>query len=132
MAVIQGIEQLESKLAELERVVRRKMLTVALKEAAEITRARAADLAPVLKELDKRREAGRLKAHEIVSVSQQSDSNTAVVRVGPDKTAFYGLFEEIGTAHATADPFLGPAYEETKEEVLAKMSALFIEAVNSV
>ena len=124
MAVIQGLEQLDAKLAELERTVRRKMLVVALKEAAEITRAQASALAPV--------RTGRLKEHEIISVSQQSDSNTAVVRVGPDRSAFYGLFEELGTAHSTPDPFLEPAYDETRADVLAKMSELFIEAVESV
>lgn len=125
MAVIQGIDQLESKLAELERSVRAKLLRTALKEAAELTRARAAELAPVL--------TGKLKAHEIVSVAtSQSNSNTAVVRVGPDRQAFYGLFDEIGTAHMTAQPFLGPAFEETEDAVLAAMSAAFVEAVNSV
>jgi len=125
MAVIQGIEELESKLADMERSVRRKVLRAAVKQAAELTRTRAAELAPVL--------TGKLKGNEIISVVDSlSTSNSVVVRVGPGMKTFYGLFDEFGTAHSTAEPFLSPAYEETKDNVLKKIAADFKEAVENI
>ena len=122
MAVLQGIEHLEAKLKELELSIQRKMLTTSLKEAADITRTRAAELAPYL--------TGRLKEHEIVvTVPSQSNAQTALIRVGPAKDAFYGLFDEIGTAHMTAQPFLRPAFEQTHDEVLRKTAEDFKKAV---
>lgn len=121
--VLKGVDALEGKLNRLARDVQKKLLTTALKNAADITRQRASELAPV--------RTGRLRKEEIlVKVGGESKLDHAVVRVGPSKTAFYGLFQEIGTIHMTARPFLRPAFEETKELVYAEAAKNFIEAVN--
>ncbi len=121
--VLNGVEELEGKLNKLARDVQRKLLTTALKNAADLTRERASELAPV--------RTGRLKKEEIiVKVGAESTLDHAVVRVGPSKDAFYGLFQEIGTIHMTARPFLRPAFEETKTQVYEKAAKEFIEAVN--
>lgn len=122
MPVLNGIAELDSKLKQIELSVRRKMLTTSLKDAAEITRARAAELAPV--------RTGRLKANEVIAtVPSLSTAESALVRVGPAKKAFYGLFDEIGTVFMTRQPFLRPAFEETKDEVLLKTAEDFKAAV---
>lgn len=46
--------------------------------------------------------------------------------------AFYDLFSEVGTAHSTANPFLGPAYEATKDKVLENMTVLLVEAIKEI
>src|SRR5437867_9409918 len=98
MAVLRGIEELEAKLKELERSVQANALMSALKENVEPTRARAAELAPV-GDPSKDPHAGRLKAHEgMAAVPSLSSAKVAVVHVGPLLDAFYGLFDEIGTA----------------------------------
>ncbi len=128
--VIRGIEELDAKLRDLDRSVQAKALMSSLKEHAEITRARAADLAPVGDPSEGDPHAGRLKAHEdIATVPSLSSSKVAVVRVGPRLDAFYGLFQEIGTAHHVAQPFLEPAFEETKDEVLSKIADTFKQAL---
>lgn len=132
MAVLRGIEELEQKLRELDRTVQAKCLMSALKEHVEVTRARAADNAPV-GDPKEDPHAGRLKAHEdIATVPSLSSAKVAIVRVGPRIDSFYGLFQELGTAHHSAQSFLLPAFEETKESVLAKTAEGFKKAVESV
>jgi len=48
------------------------------------------------------------------------------LHVGPEKAAFYALFLEFGTEFQAAQPFMRPAFEEHKDEVLAA----FAEAMN--
>lgn len=35
---------------------------------------------------------------------------------------FYGLFQEFGTAHHAAQPFMRPAFEQSKEQALIEMT----------
>lgn len=132
MAILNGIEELEAKLRELDLRTQASALMGSLKESAEVTRLRAAELAPVGDPaVDPH--AGRLKAHEgMATVPSQSNARTALVRVGPLLDAFYGLFDEIGTAHMVAQPFLEPAFDETKNEVLEKTAQAFKAIVESI
>jgi HK97 gp10 family phage protein len=118
MAVLEGIDELDAKLKRLDLTVRAKMLMTALKKNVEPTRAGSAQRAPVL--------TGNLATHQaIATVPSLSNALTAVVRVGPERKAFYGTFDEFGTKFMGKQPFLGPAFEETKEEVLKKTAEDF-------
>lgn len=120
--VLEGMQELQGRLNQLDRNVRKKLLTETLLEAAEITRARAAELAPV--------RTGRLRREQIIKkVSAESTADTGVVLVGPSRNAFYGLFQELGTAFMTARPFLGPAFTETQNDVLEKFTDDFTREV---
>jgi HK97 gp10 family phage protein len=122
VAVLQGIEALDAKLAAIDRSVRQRMLMRALKENVEPTRSLAGQLSPL--------RTGRLAAGEkIASVPSLSNADTATVRVGPARKVFYGLFNENGTIHMTATPFLGPAYIQTKDSVLRNTAEDFKQAV---
>ncbi len=124
MAILGGYDQFEAALTRLDRTVQGKILIDALKDAAEPMRDRAAQLAPVL--------TGNLQAHEIISVARgTSTSSYATVRVGPSMDAYYGIFDELGTAHQTAQPFLEPAFDDTSEQaerIIAESLASAIEA----
>jgi len=74
-----------------------------------------------------------LAGNEIVSQrNSESSADEITVRIGPAMKVFYGLFEEIGTAHSTADPFLGPAFDAKKDGALQIASQEFIAAIDEV
>lgn len=123
MALIQGLDQLERKLREIELSVQRKALRDGVKEGAVLIAEEASRRAPVL--------TGELQENIIVSMrDSESDAKTVAARIGPSKRVFYGVFDEFGTAHMTSQPFLIPAFEAKKEEALQLTSEHFIEAIN--
>jgi HK97 gp10 family phage protein len=125
MAVIQGIEQLEAKLNKLPLALQRKVLTDAAKEGAEIIRQGAASAAPVL--------TGQLAANEIIStVASESNAYYVLLRIGPRRKNFYGIFEEFGTSHQQAEPWLGPSFETTKALAQQKVATAFKETVENL
>ena len=121
--LIQGLDQLERKLRELELSVQRKALRDGVRLGAELIAEEASRLAPV--------DTGELQERIVVSMrDSESDAKTVVARIGPARRVFYGIFDEYGTAHMTAQPFLGPAFEAKKEEALRVTSEAFTEAIN--
>ncbi len=125
MPILNGLEKLESKLNDIALTVQRKALIKATKRGGELIRQEAQARAP--------RRTGRLAENEIMVLRNSENTATdVVVRVGPALTAFYGLFEEIGTAHSTADPFLLPAFEATKDEALKIASEEFQATIDEV
>jgi HK97 gp10 family phage protein len=110
---IQGFPELDANLKSLAYSVQKKVLTKAAKAGAEPIRAEAEARAPV-------GETHNLAESQMISMAgTDSDINQVTVKIGPAIGAFYGLFEEIGTAHSAADPFLLPAYEDKQEEAIA-------------
>ncbi len=126
MAVIQGLEQFEAKMKTLPLIVQRKVLVAAVKDAGEIIRQGAQDDAPVL--------TGHLSAGEVISVvASQSNAYYVLIRIGPSRKVFYGIFPEHGTAYMEAEPWLEPSFENrTKALALARVSKAFKEAIESV
>lgn len=43
---------------------------------------------------------------------------SVITSVGPTKAAFYGLFQEFGTAHHAAKPFMRPTWDALKNSML--------------
>ena len=123
--VVRGTEDLLNKLESLTRVAAAEALMQSLVNNVEPTRQLASEKAPI--------RTGRLRMHEIVkSVPPLSSRFIAVVRVGPDMSAFYGLFDEIGTAHMRAQPFLNPAFEATYESVYDHVAEDFKRAIEAI
>jgi HK97 gp10 family phage protein len=60
---------------------------------------------------------------EIVVMSGSSPANelTAIAFVGPNKEAFYGLFQELGTRYHKAQTFARPALDTAHEEAVTEM-----------
>ena len=66
-----------------------------------------------------------------VKVRVRSKMRTLViVKVGPSKKEFWGMFQEFGTANQSAQPWMLPAWEETKHEMLAGITEAFAVVLN--
>jgi HK97 gp10 family phage protein len=121
---IRGIEQLEAKLHKLSLVGQRKVLQKALKKGAEVIRQEAELRAP-------RGETGTLAREQIISVSQgDSAADQATVKIGASMKGFYGLFQELGTIHHVAQPFLEPALESKKDEAIHNASDILKDEID--
>ena len=60
--------------------------------------------------------------------SQRADefgdkSSTAAIKWGPAKGLPHGFFQEYGTVHHGAHPFMRPAFEQHRDKVLTIISA---------
>jgi len=66
------------------------------------------------------REWGFLAGHIGMKVSVRGDELEGTCSVGPVKKGFWALFLEFGTANMAAQPFIRPAFEARKQEVLDK------------
>ncbi|MGE3487912.1 MAG: HK97-gp10 family putative phage morphogenesis protein [Nitrospira sp.] len=51
------------------------------------------------------------------------DGWKVTVGVGPSKNAFYGRFQEFGTGHHAAQPFLRPAVDENGDRAISAAGA---------
>jgi HK97 gp10 family phage protein len=107
--------------------LRHDLVTKILVNAAEPMRATAADLAPrgpgrgphladniVIAETT-RLPGGRGRWRDI-------EDHEHVIAIGPahkPNDVFYGVFQEFGTAHHPAQPFLRPAFDQHRKSVMA-------------
>lgn len=125
MAVLQGLDQFDRALKQLSLVTQGQLLKQAVKKGAELIREEAENRAP--------RDTGTLAEEEIVSVvAGESNAFEATVKIGPSKKAFYGFFQEFGTAHHAAQPFLMPSFEEKQDEALQVVSDELRKAVEKI
>lgn len=109
--IFKNAAELEKKFNQHGHAVRRQLLTKATKAGAELIQKRAEELAP--------RDTGQLAESELVRIdSSQSSAAEVVAKIGPSKDSFYGFFQEFGTAHHAAQPFLKPALEQTQAKAI--------------
>lgn len=125
MPTLNGIEKFESKLRDLALTVQRKALVKATKRGGELIREEAASRVE--------RDTGRASEQQILVLrNSENSADEVTVRVGTSMKAFYALFLEIGTAHSTAEPFLGPAFEAKKDGALRVAGEEFMAAIDEV
>lgn len=93
-----SLRALAADLAAAGRQVKQGARTVVAKTALDVERT-AKELAPV--------DTGNLKSSIGHSDLRAGSSDQMVAEVGP--TANYGIFLELGTSRAPAQPFMGPA-----------------------
>ncbi|MEH7249164.1 HK97-gp10 family putative phage morphogenesis protein [Neobacillus niacini] len=107
----QGMSTLLNYLEDMGKRVDYQVRKKALVAGAEVLKEKAKESVPV--------RTGKLQANIIISDVQGEE-----IHVGPDQqgTAFYGHFLEFGTSKMDAQPFLGPALENNKDELEAKMA----------
>lgn len=115
---VEGLAELKRALHDLPLKVAQKHLLEATRAGAEIIRERAGELAP--------REPGAPDLAENIGISRvRSDDDHAVtLAIGPTRGFFYGFFQEFGTRHHSAQPFMRPAFDT--------MQAAAMEAVRRV
>ncbi len=121
MPEVRGLDELLKKLDLLPYAVSKLVVARALRKGAEPIRAEAEHEAPRL--------SGRLQREEVIAVGEQT-ATEAIAKIGPSRKAFYGLFQEFGTAHQTPQKFLEPAFESKVSEatdVIGKELAAGIE-----
>jgi HK97 gp10 family phage protein len=82
------------------------------------------------------RETGKLadsiKVTTRVGEGDDDSTGSITVVVAPTKEVFYAMFQEFGTAHQHAKPFVGPAYEGHKEEVIQTFSTEVLNALTNL
>jgi len=108
---LSGFEELEQTLRDGTKKMAVKFLRGAEKSAGKIWQEAIANRAPV--------DTGHLaESIKIKTEVKSGDNGSMTMKVGPDQSAFYGVFQEFGTKDQPARPFMRPAFEETKDEVL--------------
>ena len=130
---------LAATLRQLAQPVRHEVAVRALSEAAEPMRAEAASLAP------RGHGKGPHLADNIVIAEttrvpggrgrwRDSEDTEHVVAVGPSfrpDDVYWGLFQELGTAHHSAHPFLRPAFDHHSSKVMEHAGRLLVASVLS-
>lgn len=131
---IAGIPELQQAMELLPKAAAGKALDNATRKAANVITEEIKLRAPVRADgfpkrvtdkSDKRRKPGYLKKRvgtQRIKVTQTSASYTAGMRfnlsTGKARGAFYAYYQEYGTKHMAAKPFIRPAYEAKKAEAL--------------
>ena len=107
---ISGLEKLQADLDKAAKQAVKNYLRSAAKDAAQIWVQAIVDSAP--------RDTGFLAEHIEVATRFLELGTKLTLQVGPAPQAFYASFIEFGTQFQEAQPFMRPAFEEHKEEVL--------------
>jgi len=117
----EGGKELAKALEGLSARVGKRMLRDALEEVGEPMRKRMAQMAP--------REPGAPDLADNIVIStgrvikpKGSDSLASAVNIGPEKRFFYGFFQEFGTVHHGAQPFVRPAFDGGVTKALSDMA----------
>lgn len=125
---LEGEQELYKALAGMVDDVLGENLRSAVEEGAEIVRETAAQLAPQSDEghpPSKQHPGGLPPGHLSRSIVRRTlftrRQSKAEVRVGMTADAYYGRFQELGTQYHPAQPFLRPALDHTKDEVVAEV-----------
>jgi HK97 gp10 family phage protein len=112
----EGGKELQAALKDLSQRVTRKVLLVALEDAAEPIRRRASVLAP------RGDSSGvTLRDEIVVGPARGTDTREVAIAIGPSTRAFYGSFVELGTSQQPARPYLRPAFDEGAEKALVRL-----------
>lgn len=124
---IHGGKELAARLRALPEAFTRAVVIGALTESAELMRARMAQLAP--------REPGAPDLADNIGISvanrlgdvgggrwEARHDEEHAVAVGPTKDFFYGLFQEYGTIHHAAQPFMRPAFDSEAPKALTALT----------
>ncbi len=124
---VEGLAELDAVLRELPKATARNVLLRTLKKEAQPIADAAAQLAP-----DDPATGGKdLHSSMLVrAVSAKQRESDVEVAIGPSRTTFYGMFQEFGTAHHRAHPFLRPAWDANVMGVLAKIRNTLAEEID--
>lgn len=127
---VRGIDELERTLTALPQKMAATILVTATSDGAKVLQDEISARAPVRsdgrqKSLGKLSLKARLPGFLKANIGRRrapADSSTSVKYVvGVLRSAFYAVFDEYGTRHQAARPFVRPAVESTADRVVAKM-----------
>ena len=120
---IEGLDRFKQDLERLNFGNRQAALEAAGLKVVEPLRLQAGVNAPV--------DTGFLSRSILAVVDKkETGADSLTILVGPSRKAFYGFFQEFGTAHMPPQEFLGPALEDTKDEILDNFGDVLQNEIN--
>jgi HK97 gp10 family phage protein len=124
-----GLKELDAALKELPQATSRILVMRILKREGETIRSAAAQLAP-----DDPKTHGNDLHTSMLMLATPGKAREADVEVsiGPSKKTFYGTFQEFGTAHNAAQPFLRPAWDGNVMSVLDGIANGLRDAIETI
>lgn len=111
---VEGLDDLQASMEALPWALQKNIITRSLRKGGE----------PIAEEIERRSPndpetpGSRIAENIKVMVSEQTATG-ALARIGPTSRGFPAIFIEVGSAHQSARPFIGPAFEATKEKAFA-------------
>lgn len=151
---VEGLKELDAALGEFSKATGRNILRRALSQAAEPIRSAAAAKAPVDRGALQQAiivtakgppDAGKVAYARVMKSGGDAKAATAALRqarrdnagqnafaevfIGPDKSAFYGRFQEFGTVHHAPQPFMRPAFDENAQAALDLIAGALSEQI---
>lgn len=114
---VSGFVELEKALLKLPQEIAGKVLSAALRKSGTPMAETGKRLAP--RSDDPGPHGHMADSIKLRTFKTESDHDVEInLWLGPDPTHFYGIFPEFGTRHQSATPFLRPAWDQHKDEVL--------------
>jgi HK97 gp10 family phage protein len=115
---IRGLKELDAALRALPDAMQAGPVRTGLKAGAEVLREGMSMRAP-----RDRIKAGITLAEEIVTVVKVSNKReTAIAQIGPSRRAFYAGWQEFGTEHHRAQPFIRRTVELDGQIAIAALA----------
>lgn len=120
---IKGLEKFKAELQKLDFSKRVPALSKGVLRAVEPLRVQIGANAPV--------RTGLLASSIIAQEAKGSDLSSVTVEIGASQKAFYGFFQEYGTAHHPPQPFFQPAIDQSIEEINDKIVDFIQQEINA-
>jgi len=108
---IAGLEELGQSMQDFPDKFLKKGVRAALRAGGEVLRSAISMAAPRSDDVTHGHEPGFLAENIDMAVKTSVKNDTGAVKVGPSKEAFWAGFNEFGTRHQSAKPFIRPAFE---------------------
>lgn len=119
-----GLDDFLKDLEELPKAIQKKLVARALREASAPIRERMAETAPD----DPTTPGSQIRENIGINVTEQT-ADHALAYIGPTRQGFVGGFAELGTAHQTATPFIGPAFDEMVDDAVKIIAEVLGEGI---
>ena len=119
---IEGLTELLEKFDALDSKAAKGALRKALRAGGAVFKQAIIQRTPV--------KTGQLRDDIIAATSIDASERTGTSSAGPTRHSFYGEFEEFGTSHQPAKPFMRPAFDSAGEDALNAFVEVMTDAVD--
>ena len=123
---LEGGDELLRQLRRIDESMQGATLTQATADGADV-------LVQGMRVVAPRGESGILASDKGIGMEQSiKDTKVAEFEIGPTKRAFYGVFQELGTIWMSANPFMRPAYDTEKPNVVKAIGDTLRKALEAI
>ena len=119
---VEGLTELLEKFTALDERVAKRALRKALRAGGKVFKDAIIARTPV--------KTGQLRDDIIAATSVNASEGTGTTSAGPTKHSYYGEFEEFGTSHQPAKPFIRPAFDAAGDDALEAFVSVITEEVD--